>query len=262
LRTADGRTIWVRDYAIPVRERGTGRVFQIYGVVRDITQRKLDEEQLRRLASELAKTEEVERRRMATFLHDTVSQSLILAKRTLEGARSAPPAETDAAIRTVMGHLQESIDNARALTVDLCPPILYDLGLGPAIDWLSERMEEAHGIRVEFSDDGRPKPLAPEVRTILYAGARELLVNIVKHAHARQVWIDLRRDGGEVVLAVEDDGVGFGAATRGDGSGFGLTNVRERMRHLGGKLEIEANKAGGARVTLSAPALTTPEGTS
>jgi signal transduction histidine kinase len=119
-------------------------------------------------------------------------------------------------------------------------------------------MKEAHDIGVTFIDDGNPKPLSDELRNMLYTGARELLMNTVKHADARHVWIDLSRRNGEVLLAIEDDGIGFDVIPQyrdneHPGSGFGLVNLRERLKHLGGRVEIESTKGKGTRVTLTVP---------
>jgi two-component system sensor histidine kinase DegS len=98
------------------------------------------------------------------------------------------------------------------------------------------------------------------MRNTMYTGAREALMNIVKHAGAKNVWVDVRCVDGEVVLAIEDDGIGFDARNRGageqyNGGGFGLTNLRERMNHLGGRFEIESAAGKGTRLTLAGPAV-------
>jgi signal transduction histidine kinase len=164
-------------------------------------------------------------------------------------------------ISEVSAILQQTIENSRALTFDLCPPILYDLGLAPAVDWLAEQVEKAHELKVNFVDDGKPKPLSNELRNTMYTGAREALLNIVKHARAKNVWIDIRRVDGDIVLAIEDDGVGFELQTAGsgdpkNGGGFGLSNLRERMTHLGGRFEIDSSAGKGTRITFAAPGTT------
>ncbi len=251
---------WMRNYTIPVVDKTINKVTHIYGIARDITRRKHNEEQLRQLAGELSRTEEQERRRMATFLHDTVSQSLLISKRKLEALRESKDISQsfEKSLTDVLTYLQNSIEDTRTLTFELCPPILYDLGLSPAIDWLAEQMKEAHDIGVTFIDDGNPKPLSDELRNMLYTGARELLMNTVKHAGARHVWIDLSRRNGEVLLAVEDDGIGFDVIPQyrdkeHPGSGFGLVNLRERLKHLGGRVEIESTKGKGTRITITVP---------
>ncbi|HEV8539118.1 MAG TPA: ATP-binding protein [Bacteroidota bacterium] len=260
--TKQGTVLWMRNYAIPIFDKVENRVTHIYGIARDITQRKHDEQQLRRLATELSRTEEQERRRMANFLHDSISQSLLISKMKLESLRQSKDISVsfEKAVSEVSKLLQQSIENSRSLTFDLCPPILYDLGLAPAVDWLVEQMKEAHALNVEFADDGKTKLLANEMRNTMYTGAREALMNIVKHAGAKNVWVDVRCVDGEVVLAIEDDGIGFDARNRGageqyNGGGFGLTNLRERMNHLGGRFEIESAAGKGTRLTLAGPAV-------
>jgi PAS domain S-box-containing protein len=261
--TKQGALLWIGYYSIPIFDKKTSRVTHIYGIARDITQRKKHEEQLQQLATELSQTEEQERRRMATFLHDSISQSLLISKMKLEALRKSVDTSMGfgKSISEVSAILQQTIENSRALTFDLCPPILYDLGLAPAVDWLAEQVEKAHELKVNFVDDGKPKPLSNELRNTMYTGAREALLNIVKHARAKNVWIDIRRVDGDIVLAIEDDGVGFELQTAGsgdpkNGGGFGLSNLRERMTHLGGRFEIDSSAGKGTRITFAAPGTT------
>jgi PAS domain S-box-containing protein len=258
--TKQGAVRWMKYYTIPIFDKTANRVTNIYGIARDITRRKYNEDQLRRLTTELSQTEERERRRMANFLHDSISQSLLISKMKLEALRENKDisATFEKSMFEVSTILQQTIENSRTLTFDLCPPILYDLGLAPAVDWLAEQMNEAHNLNVKFMDDGKSKLVANELRNTMYTGAREALMNIVKHADAKNVWIDVRCVDDEVVLAIEDDGVGFdfhslGTKEQNNGGGFGLTNLRERMRHLGGEFEIESAIGKGTRLTLTAP---------
>ena len=213
---------------------------------------------LQSLAAELSTTEEQERRRIATVLHDAVGHRLAVAMMKLQGLLegNADGEESTRAIVQAGALIQESIQHTRSLTMQLSPPILFELGLGPALEWLAEQVEKEHGLDVTVTDDELEKPLAEEGRSLLFRAVRELLINIVKHAHAKHVAVGLARDGDFVRVVVEDDGVGLDqtrlrAPER--VSGFGLFNIRERLAHLGGKLELESEAGHGTRVTLVAP---------
>jgi len=110
---------------------------------------------------------------------------------------------------------------------------------------------------VEFEDDRQPKPLSEDVRVLLFQAARELLVNIAKHAQARTAKVSITREGDQVRVDVEDDGVGFDSTEIGssmDTTGrFGLFSIRVRLEPLGGHMEVDSKPGHGTRVTLVAP---------
>ncbi len=215
--------------------------------------------QLKSLASELSLTEERERRRIATELHDRISQFLVISKVKLETLRkSASSADIVKALSEVCESIDQTIQNTRSLTFDLSSPILYELGFEAAVaEWLDEHVYKKHGIAAEFLDDGQPKPLDDDIRVFLFRDVRELLINVVKHAHARKVKVSSRKVGSEIHVSVEDDGTGFNVseitsiATK--TGGFGLFSIRERLEQLGGRLKIESEAGRGTKVTIIAP---------
>ncbi len=246
--------------------------------VRDITERKRAEEklmayqsQLRSLALELEATEERERRRMATYLHDYIGQSLALCKIKL-GAVPAPalPTHQLAHLQEIRALLEQMILNTQSLTFELSPPVLYELGFEDALEWLTEQIERQHGIKVGYENDDEPKPLREEVKILLFHAVRELLVNVVKHAYAKNARVSLRKSTDKLEVTVQDDGIGLkepaGEAGRSSGrplpakhepgkGGFGLFNIRERITPLGGRIYITSTAGMGTRVVLRVPLL-------
>lgn len=220
------------------------------------------QQRLRSLASELSLAEERERRRIARDLHDHIAQNLGLAQLRLEGLRGrhADP-DLDAALQL----LRRSIRDARTLMFDLSPPMLYDLGFEPAVEWLVEQQQQLTDLPIEFEDDGAPKPLDEGLRVILFRAVRELLVNVAKHARAGRARVTVARDGAEIRIEVADDGVGFPAAPLAahtdDGGGFGLFSIREQLERHGGRLAIGPGPKRGAEVTIVAPLSTAPRET-
>jgi len=232
---------------------------------KEIAERKRTEQQLleyqqrlRSLASELTLTEERQRRHFATDLHDSIGQTLAISKMKLSQLRNlSANVEMGKQIDEIYALIEQTIRDTRTLTFELSPPILYELGLEAAVEWLTERFQQQHGIATHFIDDGNSKPLDDDIRVILFRKVRELLFNIAKHASAQNVTVSMIRENNNIRIEIADDGVGFDVATLGNNmgknKGFGLFSIRERLDFLGGKLEIDSRLGEGTRVVLVAP---------
>jgi light-regulated signal transduction histidine kinase (bacteriophytochrome) len=211
--------------------------------------------QLRALAGELEAAEDRERRQIARDLHDDLGQTLAAARIRL--ASLCVDERTE--VRTTALGVGELIDRAndaiRSLAAQLAPDVLHELGISPALEWLGEEVERTFGLRVIVRDDGRPKPLAPDVRSILYRAVRELLINVAKHAHTDAATVDAHNRGGRMVVTVSDAGAGFDvAATAGTPRrGLGIVSVRERLALIGGGVEIRSAPGAGTVAVVSLP---------
>ena len=221
---------------------------------------KLQEQQnkLRALSSELLLTEERERRRLATQLHDRIGQTLAVTKIKLGELREALPADTAAdALTDIRQFIEQTIQDTRSLTFELCPPVLVRAGVGGGFTMAGQPNPGKHGIRIRLNDDGQEKPLDDSARVILFQAARELLFNIVKHAQTKSATISIRRDDDAVRIDVEDDGIGFNASEfesfKAGYMGYGLFSVRERLHPLGGRMEVHSEPGHGTRVTMVVP---------
>jgi PAS domain S-box-containing protein len=240
-----------------------GKAKCFIAVIRDITERKASEEkiriyeeQLRSLASQLTLLEERERRRIANDLHDHIGQNLALSKIKLGELRSSASPSLVKPLDEIHRLIEETIRYTRSLTFELSPPILYEVGFEAAVEWLAELTQEKHGILVDFEDDLEPKPLGKEMRVLLFKAVSELLMNIIKHAKAHKAKVAIQREGSNIRITVEDDGVGFGLSEANQLAGvkgFGLFSIRERLRHFGGSLEIRSGHPRGTLITLLAP---------
>ncbi len=259
LKRKDGSSIDVEIRAFPVR---IGDQILSLGIARDISDRKKAERklhehraQLKSLASELSLTEERERHRLATDLHDQISQALVISRIKLQALHaSVSSAEITGPLEEVCDNLERIIQDTRALTFDLSSPILYELGFEAAVsEWLEEQVTQKHGIKSQFEDDRRPKPLEDDIRVLLFRNVRELLINIIKHADAQNVKVSVRRIHQHIYVSVEDDGVGFNPAEVVSNAGFGIFSVRERLEQLGGHIEIESEPGQGTKITMTAP---------
>ncbi|MCK4627688.1 MAG: PAS domain S-box protein [Sedimentisphaerales bacterium] len=234
-------------------------------IFRDITERKQVEEkikayqeQLQSLASEISATEERQRRQFATDLHDNIGQLLAVINIKLGSVRKmVPPGEMAELLNEINRLILKAFHCTQSLTHELYPPILYKLGLEPAVEGLLENLEKEHGIAYRFETKGESKQLDNDISSLLYRAVRELLINITKYAKADEVQVSIRKQGEQIKISVEDNGVGFDTSqvkpTSKQAKGFGLFSIRERLSYQGGKLDIESVIGRGTRVTITAP---------
>ena len=211
---------------------------------------------LRDLASEVVIAEQRERRRLAERLHDDLGQLLALSQIRIGALAAIPdPARREAECEAIEGLVEEAVKRTRSITCDLSPPVLYELGLEAALQWLGEQLKAQSAAAVTVNCAGGCGDLSEEVRVTLFQITRELLANVAKHARAGSVRVLLRRDLHAATVVVEDDGVGFDPSESGTraSTSFGLFSIRERLRRHGGLLHILTEPGGGTQVTASLP---------
>jgi signal transduction histidine kinase len=213
---------------------------------------------LRRLALELSQTEDREHRRLATNLHDRIGQSLNVSLMKLGALRaSASGTQFAGPLEEIHRLLDQAVDDTQSLVVELSPPVLYELGLEAALEWLAEQMQEQHGLRVEVRTQGSAGPLDPDMRGILFRMVRELLFNVVKHARAQTAEVHVCWEDEVMHIEVADDGIGFNtdglSSSLGRSDKFGLFSIRERLDSIGGQLHINSQPGRGTQVALTAP---------
>lgn len=273
--TRGGRSRCFDLIADPTRD-AAGAVSGVICAAADITDRKQMEEALlesnielearviertralRELTVDAALAEERERQAIARDLHDDLGQLLHVAKIKLDTlARMVVDPRGLLLAREIDALVGDASARIRSLTAQLCPPVLENLGLVPALGWLAEEMERVYGLVVEVDDDGLPKPVSPAQAIILYRATRELLINVFKHAKSPFATVETRREDDALVLRVIDDGAGLAdpgvAAATGGGRGFGLASVRERMGYLNGGMCIASQPGVGTVVELRLP---------
>ncbi|MBI2431795.1 MAG: response regulator [Candidatus Hydrogenedentes bacterium] len=210
--------------------------------------------QLRALASELTLSEQRERRRLSTELHDYLAQMLVACKLKLtELDRMAKAAGRGDQTEQMREMLDDSLDYTRTLIAELSPSILYVAGLTSAVGWLGEQMKRQHELTVHLQADGEYSDMPEDTAVLIYQTIRELLFNVVKHADVSEATVELSRMGDTLSVVVSDEGKGFGAplSTSSALSGrFGLFNVQERLEAMGGQFAIESYPGRGSRVSF------------
>jgi PAS domain S-box-containing protein len=255
LRHADGSPVAAEISAVGIFQ--AGRFAGAHGAIRDVRERERLERDLRRNAADLAGSEE--RAHLARELHDSVTQALFsmgLVIRSIEMLLERDPAAVGPRLAALRDLQRDALAETRSLVFELRPGSLAEGGLESALRTHVAGLVGRIGLPVilDLETPGR-LPLATE--ETLYRIAQEALHNVVKHAAAREVRLELRRAGGEVVLAVIDHGVGFEPARVGDEQ-LGLAGMRARAERAGGRLEIDSRPGGPTRVAVILPAEAAP----
>jgi signal transduction histidine kinase len=207
--------------------------------------------------TDLSITEEKERRRISEFLHDGISQilSLVYIKLTsLLNSEQLP--KTNQTIRESVELINNAIVETRSLTYDLSPPILYELGLIPAIKWKLEQIENRYGIATTIKGTNDPLEIDADIRILLYRIVSELIANVIKHANADLIKIEINKDQKYLYISVVDNGQGFKytAETKSnEQGGFGLFSIRERLDSIQGSLLFESDNQTGTNAIVQIP---------
>lgn len=195
-----------------------------------------------------------ERQRLAGEIHDTLAQGLAGIITQLQAAErtASVRGETEDHIARALRLARSSLTEARRSVQALAPQELGRAHLPEALRTLTERWSEDQGISAQMEITGTREPLSPAIEVSLFRVAQESLTNVAKHAEASRVGVTLSYTGAEVLLDVRDDGHGF---VQGAGTGFGLTSMRQRIRGIGGHVEVQSTPGEGTSVSARVPAI-------
>jgi PAS domain S-box-containing protein len=230
-------------------------------VITDVTHRQQlvreqarHREELRRLSANVVEAREEERRRIARELHDELGQRLTALK--LELSAMQPTADQPCDSTRIAGMLEmidDTVAAVRRISADLRPMMLDDLGLNAAIEWLARDAARRLDLEVTVRLGEEDAPVAPGAAIAVYRMVQEALTNVARHARATDVAIEMRQEGGELVLSVRDNGIGFPDTQVHPEGRYGLLGIRERAYMLGGRLEVDNPPGGGGRLTVRLP---------
>ncbi|WP_210769261.1 sensor histidine kinase [Occultella kanbiaonis] len=200
-----------------------------------------------------------ERQRLAGEIHDTLAQGLAGIITQLQAAQRSASVqnETEEHVARALRLARSSLTEARRSVQALAPQELGRAHLPDALRTLTERWSQDQGINARVDVTGTREPLSPAIEVSLFRVAQESLTNVAKHAEASRVGVTLSYTGTEVLLDVRDDGGGFANTV---GAGFGLTSMRQRIRGVGGHVEVQSAAGEGTSVSARVPAIA-PVGT-
>jgi two-component system sensor histidine kinase UhpB len=229
-------------------------------VERKFAERKREEysRKLQVLSRRLVEAQETERRHLARELHDEIGQALTVAQLNLQALVQSP------STKTLVPRLKESLavidrvlEQVHDISLNLRPSILDDLGLEPALRWFTKRQAALVGLKASFHADALEQRLDPMIETECFRVAQGALTNVVRHAQAKTLSVELRKETGQLHLRVRDDGIGFDVRTVWEeavgGATLGLLSMEERAALAGGGLEFKSVPGKGAEVHVWFP---------
>ena len=262
--TKDGWTIWINRRNTRIEYEGRPAVL---GNVVDITKRKRMDRALREsgkrlqfLSSNLLTAQERERRRICVELHDELGQALTVLKLQLRSIEKKLRKDQKALredCEHTLSYVDQIIENVRRLSRDLSPSILEDLGLSAALRWVIDDVSRHYNIETSVEMEDIKDLFSQEAQIIIYRVFQEALSNTGKHAHATHATIVIEKKDGSVWFVLEDNGNGFDleyvSARASTEKGLGLAAMDERVRMLGGSLDIWSEEGTGTRITFTVP---------
>ena len=257
----DGSVFWGRLNVSVVRGEDGAIAFGI-GMLQDVNERRQAEallarrsRQLAELAAELTLAEQRVRRQLADDLHDHLQQLLVGARMVTHAVASGPEQPQAGHLDRLSHMLDEALETTRRMTLDLAPPVAMHRNLPDALRWLQGDMKRLHGLDVRLRVDDALESVSEAEGVLLYTAARELLLNVVKHAGTLQAELRLGREEGVLELEIRDAGCGFDPARLVDEQrrSFGLFSIRERIELFGGTFLMETAPGHGVRAVLTLP---------
>ena len=249
------------DASISQHSEGEYKVFTV--ILRDVSQRVRAEEALRRSKDELRelgaaahKAREQEQSRIARELHDELGQSLTALKMITASARqslASGDSSTAGKLGKIEALLDDTVASARRIAADLRPLMLDDLGLIPAVEWLTEDFSQRHDVpcRLDVEDPELRLPGAHE--SAVFRIVQESLTNVARHAQAKHVVVKVAREESALAITVSDDGIGFATDAPRGANSRGLLGMRERAYLLGGEIHVTSGPGRGTIVEVRLP---------
>ncbi|PIX52823.1 MAG: ATPase, partial [Candidatus Aquicultor secundus] len=242
-----------------ISDNGHPGGFQFIG--RDITKEVRMQEDLSFYLQQITRAHEEERQRISRDLHDSTAQNLIATLHQLENFCQTDeylPMPKLRSLWSLHEQLKELLQEIRRLSRDLRPSILDDLGLLPAVEWLTEQIKVEHRIAAEFTVSGNEKRFSPEIEVMLFRIIQEALRNIAKHAEATKAKINIDLKDTETRVTISDNGKGFRLpSTLGDLSRhgkLGIDGMQTRARLVGGTFYVRSRHGEGTTITVTIPA--------
>jgi signal transduction histidine kinase len=190
---------------------------------------------------------------VAREIHDELGQALTVLKLELSWLQAKPQhnrREFRKKVKSMMDHVDNTIQTMRKIVSDLRPSILDDLGLIPAIEWQVKEFQKRTGIRTRFRSNVDEADITSERSAAVFRVVQEALTNIMRHANAKTVKVELKKEKGLLKISVSDDGQGMTDDTITDLKSLGIVGMRERTFRIGGNFKIHSTPGSGTRVEI------------
>lgn len=218
------------------------------------SEQRFADARLKALTNRIFQVQEQERKRVSTELHDSISQLLVSVRYGVELIHSEANqnSELQAHAAKCLKTLDGTIGEVRRISRDLRPSVLDDIGLAAALGSLGKEFQTQSGITVNVTAERCHSRLSEGAKTALYRVVQECMTNVARHAEANEVNISLIVGERNLVLSVDDDGVGLPQPLPKSG-GLGIRNMRERIETFGGKIDLSSQSNGGTRIKVEMP---------
>jgi PAS domain S-box-containing protein len=260
--TKDGKIIYCEWYNSVLRDV-QGNVITILSLIHNVTERKKAEEtlqqsyeEIRRMTEHLQNIREEERTYIAREIHDELGQQLTAIKMDVAWNDKKTPEETieiKRKLKNIIALLDGSNQSIRRILSELRPRILDEHGWLEAIEWLGRQFTETTGIPVKFTAPEKDVKVSEQIATCIFRVCQEAFTNITRYALAKNVSISINIIEENIILIIEDDGIGFDAAAIQTKKSFGILGMKERILSLDGKFELVSSPGKGTKITVSLP---------
>jgi PAS domain S-box-containing protein len=255
----DGSRFWA-DVTLTAVHTPSGELLGFAKVTRDMTERmRLAElEHASELTAQIQRTREDEQKRIARELHDDLGQQLTALKMGIAALETRLAAGNNGALAlAATAELQKQIDatmaSLRGIAANLRPPMLDDLGLVPAIEWLANDFTQRYNVKTTVDVKVDDETFTEFASTAIFRIVQEALTNVAKHAHASKVLIVISANADLCTVRIEDNGCGAALDVERKPRSFGLLGMRERARQLGGFVVIDSVPGEGFRIAVHIP---------
>jgi len=253
MRTRSGAYRWFRSVGQIVERDGVGKASRVIGTYLDITDQVGAMRRLSELSAQLLTVQEDERRRLARELHDEIGQQLTAIKLNLYALEHDPMShDVSRRLTDCSAIVEHTLAQIRARVLDLRPPMLDDMGLGPALDWYCRRQEERAGICITLEGAEVLGRFAEPIEITAFRLVQEAVNNALQHGLADELAVCVRVEGDDLLATVTDNGRGFDVLAPG-GNGVGLSVMKERVLLVHGSFELSSDAVSGTRMNARLP---------
>ncbi|MCX7942243.1 MAG: sensor histidine kinase [Dictyoglomaceae bacterium] len=203
----------------------------------------------------LMKAQEEERKKIARELHDEIGQTLTAIKINLELLRRKIDPKLVNYIDDSINLIDKTIEQVRNLSLNLRPSLLDDLGLLSSLKWYVEREKKRNNLNIEYVFDFQQEKINKDLSINIFRIIQEGLTNIIKHAQARNIFLEIKEEGENILITIKDDGIGFDVEKIWEkvkeGRALGILGIKERVELFNGNMEIKSKKGEGTEIKIT-----------